>query len=73
MLVPSTFTGWYRKMMMKAEIASEITKSRSHTASTGTLRCKGLTGAALFQDVFDDPGDAIPDLILVRNVPRHGG
>src|ERR1700676_1808679 len=31
MLVPSTFTGWYRKMMMKAEIAREITRSRTQT------------------------------------------
>src|ERR1700730_17129876 len=31
MLVPSTFTGWYRKMMMKAEIAREMTRSRTQT------------------------------------------
>ena len=44
MLVPSTFTGWYRKIMMKAEIASETTRSRNHTESTGKVR--GATGAA---------------------------
>src|ERR1700726_4093626 len=31
MLVPSTFTGWYRKMMMKAEIAREMMRSRTQT------------------------------------------
>ena len=31
MLVPSTFTGWYRKIMMKAEIASEMIRSRTQT------------------------------------------
>src|SRR5579863_443065 len=34
MLVPSTFTGWYKKTMMKQEIASEMIRSRSHTDST---------------------------------------
>src|SRR6202011_2105838 len=34
MLVPSTFTGWYRKMMMKQEIASEMIRSRSQTDNT---------------------------------------
>src|SRR5579864_6290809 len=33
MLVPSTFTGWYRKMMMKAEIASEMMRSRTQTTN----------------------------------------
>ena len=37
MLVPSTFTGWYRKIMMKAEIASEMIRSRSQTESTGKV------------------------------------
>jgi len=31
MLVPSTFTGWYKKMMMNAEMAREMTRSRSQT------------------------------------------
>ena len=30
MLVPSTFTGWYRKMMKNAETTSEIRMSRTH-------------------------------------------
>ena len=38
MLVPSTFTGWYRKIMMNAEMASEMIKSRSQTESTGKVR-----------------------------------
>src|ERR1700737_3198487 len=35
MLVPSTFTGWYRKMIIKAEIPREIDKSRSQIDTTG--------------------------------------
>src|ERR1700747_491953 len=42
MLVPSTLTGWYRKMMMKAEIVNEMIRSRSQTASMGTLRTADL-------------------------------
>src|SRR6185312_12898584 len=30
MLVPSTFTGWYKNTMTNAEIASEMTRSRIH-------------------------------------------
>lgn len=41
MLVPSTFTGWYRKMMMKAEMARETSRSRAQTAITGRERGKG--------------------------------
>src|SRR5512135_1717656 len=41
MLVPSTFTGWYRKMMMKAEMASEITRSRTHAESKGRPQVGG--------------------------------
>jgi len=33
MLVPSTFTGWYKKMMMNAEMAREMTRSRSQHPS----------------------------------------
>jgi len=32
MLVPSTFTGWYRKMMKNAETASEMNTSRTQRA-----------------------------------------
>ena len=35
MLVPSTFTGWYKKIMIKAEIAREMIKSRSQTDRIG--------------------------------------
>jgi len=38
MLVPSTFTGWYKKMMMKAEIASEMIRSRTQTPSPLVIR-----------------------------------
>src|SRR5450755_3213721 len=46
MLVPSTFTGWYRKIIMNAEIASEMKRSRSQTESTGKVR--GGAGAGVF-------------------------
>src|ERR1700679_3041764 len=36
MLVPSTFTGWYRKIIMNAEIASETSRSRAQIATTGS-------------------------------------
>src|SRR5438445_10900193 len=38
MLVPSTFTGWYRKMMMKPEIPSDKIKSLNQTMSNGNAR-----------------------------------
>src|SRR4029077_655332 len=43
-LVPSTFTGWYKKMMMNAEIAREMTRSRSHTPNPELTRTGGATG-----------------------------
>src|SRR5437016_10209884 len=46
MLVPSTFTGWYRKMMMKAEIASDMNRSRNQTARIGNVRTE-LGGAGV--------------------------
>src|SRR5437016_4429514 len=69
MLVPSTFTGWYRKMMMNAEIASEMMRSRSHTASTGVLRLRDGPGA-LPGSLCDGslPPSAILILILIRNL-----
>src|SRR5438309_3369662 len=69
MLVPSTFTGWYRKMMMNAEIASEMMRSRSHTASTGVLRLRDGPGA-LPGSLYDGslPPSAILILILIRNL-----
>src|SRR5437870_8912345 len=45
MLVPSTLTGWYKKIMMNAEIASDMTRSRSQTEKTGKPR--GGTGEGL--------------------------
>jgi hypothetical protein len=47
MLVPSTFTGWYRKIMMKAEMASETKRSRAQTATTGRERAFWGGGAAI--------------------------
>src|SRR5579864_6096849 len=69
MLVPSTFTGWYRKMIMNAEIASEMMRSRSHTASTGVLRLRDGPGA-LPGSLYDGslPPSAILILILIRNL-----
>ncbi len=45
MLVPSTFTGWYRKMMMNAEIASEMTRSRTQTPKDGAVFRAFLAGS----------------------------
>src|ERR1700745_1902858 len=42
MLVPSTFTGWYRKTMVNARIPREVIRSRSHTANTGAARTGDL-------------------------------
>src|SRR5580700_6068604 len=54
MLVPSTFTGWYRKIMMNAEIAREMTRSRSQTPKPELKRTGGAigtgTGAATASD-----------------------
>ena len=44
MLVPSTLTGWYRKMMMKQEMASEMIKSRNQTDSTIAREGAEMTG-----------------------------
>src|ERR1700747_788760 len=44
MLVPSTFTGWYRKIMMNAEIAKAMIRSRSHTPTPQLARTGGTTG-----------------------------
>src|SRR5437588_11733459 len=72
MLVPSTFTGWYRKMMMKAEIANEMTRSRNQTASTGTPRATGLPSIPL-HGVLGLPRDDIPFSILLRTRPNFEG
>src|SRR5450755_137879 len=42
MLVPSTFTGWYRKTMKNADTASEIRMSRTHLANTGRMRPRAV-------------------------------
>ena len=59
MLVPSTFTGWYRKMMMKQEIASEMIRSRSQTDRTiardGAV-IEGCPWLALSSVTSDCPG-----------------
>src|ERR1700691_77073 len=53
MLVPSTFTGWYRKIMMNAEIASETSRSRAQIATTGngcaanSFASSGVVGSGL--------------------------
>src|ERR1700739_2610615 len=45
MLVPSTFTGWYRKMMMNADMAREMIRSRSHTPIPVPMRTGATTTA----------------------------
>src|SRR5665811_21361 len=58
MLVPSTFTGWYRKMMIKAEIASEIIRSRIHTPiPVGTRTGGGVPS------VDGTPADGVDDAV----------
>jgi hypothetical protein len=66
MLVPSTFTGWYKKIMMKAEIANEMTRSRSHTAKTGTLRAGAETSGAETGVVATAPSTSGIKVIVVR-------
>src|SRR5580765_7876312 len=72
MLVPSTFTGWYRKTMMNAEMAREITRSRNQTASTGVLRWTGFPGAEAFRNVLEGPGDDIPSRLYYGTVRLRG-
>src|ERR1700736_5054299 len=47
MLVPSTLTGWYRKMMISAEATTDTTKSRSQECIT-PLPCPDPCSAGLF-------------------------
>ena len=75
MLVPSTFTGWYRKMMMNAEIASEMIKSRSQTESIGQARHEavlapvaGFGGMRLASSVILCPGSYF--IRIVRSVVK---
>src|SRR5450755_148270 len=42
MLVPSTLTGWYRKIMKNADTASEIRISLTHLANTGRMRPRAV-------------------------------
>src|ERR1019366_7993129 len=59
MLVPSTLTGWYRKMMKNAETASEIRMSRSHLANTSGMRpprARGFPGSVDREGVPTDSG-----------------
>ena len=48
MLVPSTLTGWYRKTMMKAEMASEMIRSRTQAANRVAARLEVFTGSVFF-------------------------
>src|ERR1700733_15832667 len=50
MLVPSTRTGWYRKIMMNADTTTEITKSRSQECMTPLARPE------------DSPPDPLPSV-----------
>ena len=57
MLVPSTFTGWYRKMMMKAEMAREMMRSRSQTPNPELTRSADAAGGHL---ATSDAGTGLP-------------
>src|SRR5271168_3194263 len=46
MLVPSTLTGWYRKMMMNVDTTTDTTRSRSHDCITPPCLCGGLFSAS---------------------------
>src|SRR5436309_2047173 len=68
MLVPSTFTGWYRKMMMKAEIASEINRSRSQMPKPvrrrkGLARTTGSATEARARGAFISPAEFGPETV----------
>ena len=43
MLVPSSFTGWYRNTMMNAEIPREISRSRTQADTKVAVR-RGSSG-----------------------------
>src|SRR4030081_3568351 len=47
MLVPSTLTGWYRKMIMSAEATTDTTRSRTQECIT-PLPCPDLCPPVLF-------------------------
>jgi len=72
MLVPSTFTGWYKKMMMKQEMASEMIRSRNQTDSTmvreGAERIAAPSWTGL--DAVASAGPGIVFLILYGLAPR---
>src|SRR4051812_31517206 len=66
MLVPSTFTGWYKKMMMKAEIAREMMRSLTQTPSTGTtLERRRSIGSP----VLTFASAAVLPVVLVVDIP----
>ena len=71
MLVPSTFTGWYKKMMMKAEMAREMTRSRSQTprpllnrAGDGGIWDSGSEDDAADKAVFPADPESLKPAIL---------
>ncbi len=58
---------------MNAEIASEITRSRNHTARTGAPRGAGLPAEPFpFDDASEYPSDDMPEPILLRNAFTGG-
>src|SRR5690242_19400530 len=67
MLVPSTFTGWYRKMIIKADMPREITRSRTQLVITGR-RAPPREGE---EEVVTESDVSVPGIapisILIRN------
>ena len=82
MLVPSTFTGWYRKMMMKAEIASEMIRSRTQTPIPVPRRTAavGAASGALYpadrtdcgQDISGAPAEGAGAVVCTTGLDSEG-
>src|SRR5208283_2529067 len=64
MLVPSTLTGWYRKMMKNAETASEMSTSRSQPESRVCAR-RGCAWKA------DGLSSGVESIVLIRRAAYH--
>ncbi len=82
MLVPSTFTGWYKNMMIKAEIASEMIRSRTQTPSPLVIRggafdansaIEPAVGAGATISAAELGSESVPDMFpyCIQNLLRR--
>src|ERR1700686_1390309 len=69
MLVPSTFTGWYRKMMMNAEIARKMMRSRTQTPIPAPSRTEVVVTGTQAASVGGVGAPASPAELGSVNVP----